>query len=204
MGIRIHKTLGWVLLNEDIDFDMLSSTTLNDLKNENLNDVELIKLDLVFPNINLSLTLEKFIHNASYDSNPNDKCYIFSVPYLNDWHRYNSTLDYYDVDSAERNIREIHSDIFPFYQKFVVSNTLIELEHDLRNKINLLSGVADYQNSFDSTFIKQLTELGFKLDKPLKEQIHMTCPRILQLILKKANPNINYKKLKPAIVTYWS
>ena len=204
MGIRIHKTLGWVLLNQDINLDLLSSTTLEDLKKEYISDVELIKLDLVFPNIDFSSSLEDFVYNAGNECDESDRCYIFSIPYLKDWHRYNSTLDYYDATSAERTIKYLNSDIFPFYQKFVISSNLTELDHDLRNKISVLSGVKNYKNNFEENFIKQLENLGFDLEKPLKDQIHMTCPKILQLILKKANPNVDYRNLKPAIVTYWS
>ena len=42
MGIRIHKTLGWVLINQDINLELLSSITLEDLKQEYISDVDFI------------------------------------------------------------------------------------------------------------------------------------------------------------------
>lgn len=202
MGIRIHKDLGWILESVDLDLEVLSTITLEDLKKENQNNKDLNLIDLTFPNIDLKQTLDKFVTDASDEYTEGDRLYIFQPPFLiESWSRYDCSIDYYEAnENAERTIKYLHQEIFPFSQKFVVSSNLKELSEP---QTKLCWYFSDNPKVLLEPKQKELEELGLDLSKPLKTQIHMTAPAVLKLILEKCS-KVDPKRLRPALVTHWS
>jgi len=206
MGIRINKTLGWILEGEEIDLEVLKSFSLKDLQKENPNDKELNKLDLYGSNIDLNQPLISFVKNASLErfeeNEAEDFLYVFIPPIcIQDWHRHDDSIDYYEEDGIpQRKIKWLNGEVFPFSQKFVVSSTLKEIDNITKQNCWDFSNLnLKPKEPLKSNFKK----LGFDLSKPLKSQIHMVCPKVLELILAKCS-KVNHLKLKPGIVSYWS
>lgn len=199
MGIRIHKELGWVLEGVDLNTEVLETLSVLDLKNENLNDKYLCQLDLMYPEIDLSEKLINFVNDISDEDSENDRLYIFSPPYLNkSWSRYNESIDYYDTETAERSIKYISREIYPYSNHFVVTKTLKPLTEVEARWCHYVDNISKLTPEAQ----EQLKIHGLNDQSILRSQIHMTCPRVLQLILEKCS-KIDYKRLRPAIVVYW-
>lgn len=200
MGIRINKSLGWVLTGVELDLEVLESLTLGDLKKENPQDFELNHLDLSYPNLDLSQKLINFVRDVSDEYKEGDRMYVFSPPFVGkEWHRHDDTIDYYEADSGERKVKYLHGEIFPYAQKFVVTSSLKELNEVQTKTCWYFSEQAD---KFKPELKKEFTDLGIDLTQPIKPQIHMICPHVIRLILKKCS-DVDYKILQPGIVTYW-
>lgn len=201
MGIRVNKELGWVLTGHPLNLEVLESLTLADLKKEFEDDYELCHLDLVYPNIDLSQKLINFVNDISDEFNPQDHCFIFTPPVLGDeWSRHDSPLDYYECEDASRQIKYLYREIFPYAQKFVVSSSLNYLNETQKKMCWYFS---DLGHQLKPDVQTELSNLGLNINQSLKSQIHMTAPKILELILKKCNSNLDYRILRPALVTYW-
>ena len=200
MGIRINKKLGWILENQDLNLEPLSKITLQQLKDQHKSDPDVF-IDLGFIDVDMTQPLSNFVSKIS-DDGSSKKLYIFIPPIVKDqWQRYDDAMDYLENKLSAVKVNYINRDLYPFYRKFVVAHNLKELSSIQTQKCQQFSDL-DYK-CFTPDFQKELTDLGLTLDKPLKDQIYMVCPDILRVFLEKCGEN-NYKKLRPAIVTYWS
>lgn len=193
MGIRINKTLGWIITNNSLDIEKLENFSLMDLQKENLNCQEL-QLDLSFPEIDLSQKLSNFVEKVA-----DENIYVFKPPVIGEkWNRYDDIIDYLENNSGETKINYIHRDIFPYCQSFVVSASLNKLTKIESTQCQIFTNM----NRFNEEKKQSLLKLGIDETKPLNEQIHMTAPKVIELIFKKCS-DLDYRILKPAIITYW-
>ena len=199
MGIRVYKNMGWIIEKVDLDNDILSKTSLQQLLDENKND-EQLKLELLPYRGDKSETLEEFVMHINTDFGQ-ENIWLLRPPFSSeDWSRYDNSLDYQEAQGiAETKIMYLHADIFPYRNKFIVTSTLKELTE----KNRLICSADINTDNFEIKYKEELIDLGLDLNQSLRVQIHMRAPRILELILEKGNPKLNYLNLKPAIVTHW-
>lgn len=199
MGIRINKKLGWILENQELNLEPLSKITLQELKDQYQSDPDVF-IDLGFVEVDMNQPLSNFVSVIS-DEGSSKKLYMFIPPIVNDkWQRHDDSMDYLENKLSSVKINYINRDIFPFSRKFVVAQNQKELSSIKSTQCIQFSDL-DYK-CFTPDFKKELTDLGLTLDKPLKDQIYMVCPDILKVFLEKCGSS-DYKKLRPAIVTYW-
>lgn len=203
MGIRIHKTLGFYIQGVELDISLLDQLTLNDLKKEFPD--QKMNMDLSYPGLNLNKKLSNFVEDITESESDENAIsqYIFIPPFVGDkWRRHDDMIDYYDQEGvAQNSIKYVHNEIFPYCEKFVVTKNLKELDSVQKEQAFLFSDPA-VNNKFKQEFKDKFIALGFDMNKPLREQIHMTAPKVIQEIARKAGLN-EPKLLRPVIATYW-
>jgi hypothetical protein len=202
MGIRIHKRLEWVL-DCSLDLQNLEDLKVKDLLDEYPNDLEL-RMDLTYPSISMNENFESIVIPIDeLIDNENSHHYTLFQPMhqYKSWSRYDDMIDYLENDSCVFNIQYINSDLFPFCNRFVVSKSL-KLLDDFQRKMCLIP--KEIIQNLTKEKKEELEKLGLDCSEELKLQIHQSAPRLIELLLKKIDPSINYLELKPAIITYWS
>ena len=198
MGIRINKIMGWVFKpTQEIDYETLESTFLKDLNQEGLKHIDINLQNHCSEDDSLS----DYIFVTTEEGKP-PLCIIVPPMVLNmGWKRYDSSIDYQEAmftENASRKVKIIRGEVFPYAQPFVVSKSLKIVPKEIMDQMFMLSD----NPHLKAQKAEELKELGFDLDKPLKKQIHMTPPLVVQRMLEKVS-SIDYRLLKPAIVTYW-
>lgn len=202
MGIRINKGIGWVLTGKNLDIEKVSNITLQNLKDEfKTNNPRTYEIDFDFPEIDLSKPLNHFILRAFSECEPTPVL-LFIPPFMRKkWHRYDDGIDFYTKKDLLDHVEYIKGDLYPCYEKFVISSNLNFIEDLDRQKASMLS---DCGHILEGSERERLIQLGFDLAKPLNEQMHMTAPLSLKLMLSKLDPSVDYRGLRPAVVTWWS
>ena len=197
MGIRIHKKMGWIIKDIEFDIEVLSRKTLDKLLTENPADDQL-EIDILPAEVDKSLTLDSFVQDVGGDE---ENIWIFIPPFgTEDWSRYDDSMDYIEANGvAETKIQYIHQELFPYRGRFVVTKTLTELND--KNKFICSSNVNP--DNFENWYKKELENLGLNLSHGLREQIHMKAPRVIELIFNELQTGIDFKRLRPAIISYW-
>lgn len=203
MGIRINKSLGWILSFDKINLELLDELTITDLINENKDDFELNNLDLMYPFIDKDMKLSSMVREVYLDKD--ERIIIFQPPHVisekDYWHRYNNPIDYYERGSELNSLKFLlGQEIFPYINKMVVSKSLIELNPQEKDICQIFS---DVRIILKPEVKQDLEKKGIDFTFKLKDQIHQCCPRIIQLILKKCDDKIDFRTLKPGIVTWW-
>lgn len=203
MGIRINKGLGWVLRGKNLDRELLTKITLQELKDEYKEIYTGFDIDFDLADLNLSQTLDSFIINAFSECEPTQVLLFIPPSMKKNWHRYDDSLDFYTKKDLVDHIEYIQGDLYPFYEKFIITSSLekTELSELERTKATQLS---DYADKLAGEEREKFISLGFDLTKPLINQIHMLPPISLRLMLAKLDPTVDYKELRPAVVTWWS
>ena len=201
MGIRINKSMGWILVNKHVDLYTLEETTVGDLLTKYPND-QYLKMDLQYPGVKSSTSLSSFVNDASDETDDGNSdspasCLIFTPPSSRkDWHRHGDYIDYYESKSMSLQIQYLHTELFPYAENMIITKTLHEL-----------TPVESKWASYGWTMLNQLTKdkmesYGFDTSLPMNEQVHMKAPRIIQVMSDLAGIP-NSAELRPAIVTYW-
>lgn len=202
MGIRVKKQMGWISF-QDLDISNLSNYTLQDLLNENKNDA-MLQLDTEHPLFNPNDKLSKFVTKIDPDTAGENwtPIYIFTPPgFGHDWSQVDNAIDRHENPViGEPQVKLFHTSVFPYPRNFVVSKTLQPLDEV---KTMRCLGFSKTRHTLLKEAREELEELGLDFDHPLAEQIHMVCPRIIELILKKCS-NKPPASLMPGLVKYWS
>ena len=208
MGIRIHKSLGWVYTG-DLKIDYETKTTLEDLVNENKDNM-MLSFDLGFAEDRgfLKRKMFEFIEHVDSETKrkPEDSVFLFRPPHREKWSRYNDSIDFLEKKDGKLEIKYLGVEIFPYRDPFVVSKTGRELTDDEYRFVSMTAPftAADQIRkvlSFDK--IKdQLIQMGLDPAIDRREQIHQTPPEIVKIISKHFGVD-DYKVLRPAIVSYW-
>lgn len=205
MGYKLKKTMGWILENANIEYELLSKQTLQDLINKDPNNYELINLDLKHPNINLNEKLSKFvipIDSIDQESNVSNTIYVFIPPQcLDHWHCYSDDVDMYLYPFfSEIKVKYIYKSIFPYCQNWVADPSLNILNDKNMSDINFMNFLLNDKKEIPEEFLKAYSFLDF--NKSLMTQRYMSCPLIIKKMLEVASP-INSLVLKPAILLYY-
>lgn len=206
MGIRINKTLGYILFSpEKLDDLQIEKLTLNDLVQIATED-ERKWLNFDLGNEALTESLSKYIRMASAESTGlKTNIYSFIPPNsISTWHRYNNVLDYYGFDGndATAQIKYIQGQLIPFQNgTYLVSSTLKEID-SINAQRCFIFHHTDLENRVPG-LTAELTNLGIDCSRDLADQVHVAPPISVKLMarilgIKEEN------SLRPAIVTHWS
>ena len=200
MGIRISKSLGWVLEDQELGYIDESEVVFKDIISKNKDDL-LLNLELSF-GVNLDEKIINYVE--SFKETFGKNIYQFTPPGQQEFRRYNSPIDYYEAKDGDPKIEYLNKEIYPFKTPMVISETGAELTYDEFQLVYITQSAKP-----DSPFLlrakkkfKALEDKGLDMNKPRLLQIHQQAPLIVQAIAKALGVK-DTNSLKPAIITCW-
>lgn len=220
MGTRIHKKMGWLYnynpkkFNTQDCSEILNKCSLKDFQNylvtlPNSKDILFnLKIEIQeSKKIKLSSKLSEIITIIDNHDEYKNGIIFSSIMCHETWNRYDDPIDYIEATTGEYKVNYLSGhELFPYYQPFVVSSNLKELDRIKKEQLRIFSHT---RHDFTSDFKKELQDLGMNLKKDFKKQIHMIAPDIIRELfnfvhLKLDIKDQDYQQMKPAIVTFWS
>ena len=201
MGIRINKALGWYIEDVELIRERLQHT-ISDLKDIHINDQE-FKLELnMYPDLDMNSKIENFIEYAEIDG----KNYLIFLPpgTKEEWYRYADSIDHYEnaIEEDPIAIKKIHTKIFPYYGRMINSKTFKPVPE--KHFIIRVMKPEDV-NNFSEELKQEFLDMGFDIKKPIENQMHQEAPRSIEIIFEHiTEEDVDFRKLKPAILQYWS
>lgn len=205
MGIRINKKAGWLLVGYDLDLSLLDEKFtfqdfFNKLKLEEKTDAYSDRYGISKEDLDTRLIdCITDVRNEYDDESP--PMYLFTPPaMIKFWHNRNRSVDYLDHDGdATLQIKYLHKELYPYGPNFVVEKTLKKIDEKIRHIV-----MANMDTSkFNQTLKDELSDLGFDLEKNLKEQVFCVAPPVVVEILRLLDGHIDIHELKPVLATYW-
>lgn len=192
--------MGWVLYGADFDLESLNQLTFRQLLEKDP-DNQMLKEDILVLADKIDSLVLDCVHHVDQESMGRE-LYVFRPPFgSDDWSRYDNSIDYYEAKGcAIGEIEYIHQQIFPYVGKFVVESTL----HSLSDKDRLVCSTNLSLEKIEPWYQKHLVKLGLDLSSPLDTQIYVIAPEVVKSMLALGNKDVDYRSLKPAIITYWS